>query len=156
MHLPRDVPAHFVVRHRQDVAPLVRETVRVDDSPSRDDRRRVREGGVRNPIRPHHSLSLGDSEGQETATDGVQFQDNVNVRQNILLSRSGTSVTATEASHPQEPRARKAALMVLFAGFLVFAFPAYLNVKPSGAIVATRTPRTIVLPAVKPNVPCAA
>src|SRR2546425_942269 len=156
MHLPRDYPSHSVVRHRQDVAPLVRETDRVDDSPSRDDRRRVREGGVRNPIRPHHSLSLGDNEGQETATDGVQFQEHVNVRQNIPLSRSGPSVSRTGTTDSREPRARKAALMILIVGILVLAFAAYLNVTPSAAIDGAQSAATSGLSSWNPNVTCAA
>src|SRR5207245_11528228 len=37
----------------------------------------------------------GDNKDQVTATDGVQFQEHVNVRQNITLSRSCSSVSHT-------------------------------------------------------------
>src|SRR5437773_738408 len=93
---------------------------------------------------------------QETATDGVQFQEDVNVRKNIFLSRSGTSVSSTGAADPREPRARKAALMILFVGILVLAFAAYLNVTPSAAIDGAQSAATSGLSSWNPNVTCAA
>src|SRR5947207_1549715 len=93
---------------------------------------------------------------QETATDGVQFQEDVNVRKNIFLSRSGTSVSSTGAAAPREPRARKAALMILFVGILVLAFAAYLNVTPSAAIDGAQAAATGGLSSWNPNVTCAA
>src|SRR5881392_2958216 len=93
---------------------------------------------------------------QETATDGVQFQEDVNVRKNIFLSRSGTSVSSTGAADPREPRARKTALMILFVGILVLAFAAYLNVTPSAAIDGAQSAATSGLSSWNPNVTCAA
>src|SRR5438046_128779 len=93
---------------------------------------------------------------QETATDGVQFQEDVNGRKNIFLSRSGTSVSSTGAADPRDPRARKAALMILFVGILVLAFAAYLNVTPSAAIDGAQSAATSGLSSWNPNVTCAA
>src|SRR6266550_4884401 len=90
----------------------------------------------------------------ETATDGVQFQEHVNVRQNIPLLRFGSSVSHTGAASPREPRARKAALMILFAGILVLASAAYLNVTRSAAIDGAQSAATSLLSSWNPNVSC--
>src|SRR5438093_12783686 len=105
---------------------------------------------------PTHTLNPEKTKEQETATYFVQFQEDVNVRKNIFLSRSGTSVSSTGAADPREPRARKAALMILFVGILVLAFAAYLNVTPSAAIDGAQSAATSGLSSWNPTVTCAA
>src|SRR5436853_173071 len=103
--------------------PALRSVAWCPGSDARHARRQTPGLPIRRPA-PTQVVIPARTKEQETATDGVQFQEDVNVRKNIFLSRSGTSVSSTGAADPREPRARKAALMILFVGILVLAFAA--------------------------------
>src|SRR5436190_1932533 len=151
-------PGQFADRgivSRELPEPALRSVAWCPGSDARHARRQTPGLPIRRPA-PTQVVIPARTKEQETATDGVQFQEDVNVRKNIFLSRSGTSVSSTGAADPREPRARKAALMILFVGILVLAFAAYLNVTPSAAIDGAQSAATSGLSSWNPNVTCAA
>src|SRR5216117_2453864 len=116
-------PGQFADRgivSRELPEPALRSVAWCPGSDARHARRQIPGLLIRRPA-PTQVVIPAITKEQETATDGVQFQEDVNVRKNIFLSRSGTSVSSTGAADPREPRARKAALMILFVGILVLA-----------------------------------
>src|SRR6184192_903378 len=151
-------PGQFADRgivSRELPEPALRSVAWCPGSDARHARRQIPGLLIRRPA-PTQVVIPAITNEQETATDGVQFQEDVNVRKNIFLSRSGTSVSSTGAADPREPRARKAALMILFVAILVLAFAAYLNVTPSAAIDGAQSAATSGLSSWNPNVTCAA
>src|SRR5436309_1925064 len=151
-------PGQFADRgivSRELPEPALRSVAWCPGSDARHARRQTPGLPIRRPA-PTQVVIPARTKEQETATDGVQFQEDVNVRKNIFLSRSGTSVSSTGTADPREPRARKAALMILFVGILVLAFAAYLNVTPSAAIDGAQSAATSGLSSWNPNVTCAA